>query len=112
MALAMFIALPVSVLIIYLSNNFQTRLGKSHIKAKVDAASRLQEYLLGMREIKAHNLSGARFERLREAFHRLMRESIKIEGAVGPVVMSAIGLMRAGLTLIIVVGAYLLAAAT
>ena len=108
LALAMFIALPVSALIIYLSNNFQTRLGKSHIKAKVDAASRLQEYLLGMREIKAHNLSGARFERLREAFHRLMRESIKIEGALGPVMMVAIGLIRAGLTLMIFVGAYLL----
>jgi ATP-binding cassette subfamily B protein IrtB len=109
LALAMFVALPLSVLIIYSSNNFQTRLGKSHIKAKVDAASRLQEYLLGMREIKAHNLSGVRFERLREAFHRLMRESIKIEGAVGPIVMAAIGLMRAGLTFVILAGAYLLA---
>jgi len=109
MALAMFIALPLSVLIIYLTNNFQVRLSKSHIKAKVDAASRLQEYLLGMREIKAHNLSGVRFERLRESFHRLMRESIKIEGAVGPVMMAAIGLMRAGLTLTIFTGAYLMA---
>jgi ATP-binding cassette subfamily B protein len=105
----MFIALPVSVLIIYLTNNFQVRLSKSHIKAKVDASSRLEEYLLGMREIKAHNLSGTRFERLQESFHRLMKESIKIEGAMGPVMMAAIGLMRAGLTLVIFVGAYLLA---
>jgi len=60
MALAMFIALPVSVLIVYLTNSFQVRLSHNHIKAKVDAASRLQEYLLGMREIKAHNLSGTR----------------------------------------------------
>ena len=108
LALSMFIALPVSVLIISLSNNFQARLSTAHIKAKVDAASRLQEYLLGMREIKAHNLSGPRFERLREAFHRLMRESIRIEGLIGPIVMAAIGLMRAGLTLVVVVGAYLL----
>jgi ATP-binding cassette subfamily B protein len=111
LALAMFIALPVSVLIIYLTNSFQVRLSKSHIKAKVDAASRLQEYLLGMREIKAHNLSGTRFERLRDAFHRLMKESIKIEASMGPVMMSATGLMRAGLTLVIFVGAYLLAGA-
>ena len=109
LALAMFIALPVAGLIIYSSNGFQTRLGKSHVKAKVDAASRLQEYLLGMREIKAHNLSGPRFERLREAFHRLMRESIRIEGLVGPVVMAAIGLTRAGLTLVVITGAHLLA---
>ncbi len=111
LALAMFVSLPVSVLIIYLTNHFQVRLSKSHIKAKVDAASRLQEYLLGMREIKAHNLSGPRFERLREAFHRLMKESIKIEGAMGPIMMSAIGLMRAGLTLVIFTGAYLMSGA-
>jgi ATP-binding cassette subfamily B protein len=109
MALAMFIALPVSVLIIYLTNSFQVRLSHSHIKAKVDAASRLQEYLLGMREIKAHNLSGTRFERLRLSFHRLMKESIKIEGLMGPIMMSAIGLMRAGLTLLVFTGAYLMA---
>lgn len=109
LALAMFVALPVSILIIYLTNSFQVRLSRSHIKAKVDAASRLQEYLLGMKEIKAHNLSGTRFERLRESFHRLMRESIKIEGAMGPIMMGAIGLMRAGLTLVIFTGAYLLA---
>ncbi len=109
LALAMFIALPLSILIIYLTNNFQIRISKSHIKAKVDAASRLQEYLLGMREIKAHNLSGTRFERLRESFHCLMKESIKVEGLFGPIMMSAIGLMRAGLTLVIFTGAYLLA---
>ena len=109
LALVMFIALPLAVLIIYVSNSFQLRLSRSHIKAKVDSSSRLQEYLLGMRIIKAHNLSGERFERLREAFHRLMRESIKLEGSIGPVMMCAIGLMRSGLTLIILVGAYLLA---
>ena len=109
LAVAMFVALPVAALIIYLTSGFQSRLGKTHVKAKVDAASRLQEYLLGMKEIKAHNLSGARFERLRESFHRLMRESIRLEGLMGPVVMAAIGLMWSGLTLVVFTGAYLLA---
>jgi len=108
MALAMFIALPLAILIVWLSAGLQTRLGLNHVKAKVDSASRLQEYLLGMREIKSHNLSGERFERLREAFAALMRESIKLEGGVGPVMMAAIALMRAGLTLMIFVGSYLL----
>lgn len=85
----MFIALPLAILIVWLSAG-------------------LQEYLLGMREIKSHNLSGERFERLREAFARLMRESIKIEGVVGPIMMAAIALVRAGLTLMIFVGSYLL----
>ena len=109
MALAMFIALPFSLLIVWLSNGLQLRLSQKHIEAKVDSASRLQEYLLGMREIKSHNLSGERFERLREAFARLMRESIKLEGMMGPVMMVAIAIMRSGLTLMVFLGAYLLA---
>ncbi len=108
MAVAMFISLPVSLLIVWLSTGLQLRLGKSQVKAKVDSASRLQEYLYGMREIKAHNLSGARFERLREAFERLMKESIRGEGIMGSVMMSAIAIMRSGLTLMIYTGAFLL----
>ncbi|AOT72017.1 ABC transporter ATP-binding protein [Geosporobacter ferrireducens] len=108
MAAAMFVALPFSLIIVWLSNGLQLRLGKSHVKAKVDSASRLQEYLLGMREIKSHNLSGQRFQRLQEAFARLMRESIRIEGLIGPVMMVAIALMRSGLTLMVYAGTFLL----
>ncbi|MTI55890.1 ABC transporter ATP-binding protein [Geosporobacter ferrireducens] len=108
MAAAMFVALPFSLIIVLLSNGLQLRLGKSHVKAKVDSASRLQEYLLGMREIKSHNLSGQRFQRLQEAFARLMRESIRIEGLIGPVMMVAIALMRSGLTLMVYAGTFLL----
>ncbi len=108
MALAMFVAIPVSLIIVWLSAGLQLRLGKNHVKAKVDSASRLQEYLLGMREIKAHNMGGERFERLREAFQRLMRESIRIEGIMGSVMMVAIAILRSGLTVMISVGSYLL----
>ena len=108
MALAMFIALPFAAIIVWLSNSLQMRLGTSHVKAKVDTASRFQEYLYGMREIKAHNLSGERFERLQEAFHRLMKESIRLEGLVGPVMMVAISIVRSGLTLMIITGTYLI----
>ncbi len=109
MALAMFIALPISLGIVWLSNEFQVYLGKKHVKAKVDSASRFQEYLFGMREIKAHNLSGEKFERLREAFHRLMRESIRLEGLIGPIMMVAISIMRSGLTIMILTGTFLIA---
>lgn len=109
MSLAMFIALPLSLLIVWLSSGLQNRLSKRHVQAKVDSANRLQEYLYGMREIKSHNLSGERFERLREAFERLRRESVRLEGLLGPIMMVAIAIMRAGLTLMILVGTYLLA---
>ena len=109
MAVAMFVALPFSLIVIWFSKGLQTRLSKDHIKAKVDSASRLQEYLFGIREIKAHNLSGNRFIRLQEAFYRLMKESIRIEGVLGSVMMLAISMMRSGLTLMIFAGTYLLA---
>lgn len=112
MALAMFAALPVALAVVWLSTGLQLKLGKRHVKAKVDTASRLQEYLLGMREIKSHNLSGERFTRLKEAFARLMRESIRLEGLIGPVMMVAIAIMRAGLTLMVFTGTYLLAGGT
>lgn len=108
MALAMFVAMPVSLFIVWLSAGLQRRLGEKHVKAKVDSASRLQEYLLGMREIKSHNMGGRRFERLREAFYRLMRESIRMEGSLGSVMIVAIAVLRSGLTVMVFVGAYLL----
>lgn len=108
MSIAMFISLPIAILLVWLTTEFQTRLGKKHVKAKIDAASRLQEYLFGIREIKAYNLSGKRFERLRIAFDRLMKESIRLEGLIGPIVMIAISLIRSGLTIMIFVGSYLL----
>lgn len=108
MALAMFIVMPIALIIMWSSAKLQRRMGERHIRAKVDSTSRLQEYLLGMKEIKSHNMGGERFERLREAFHRLMRESIRMEGLFGSVVMLAIAVLRSGLTVMIFVGAYLL----
>jgi len=108
MALAMFAAMPVSLLVVWLSAGLQQRLGKKHVKAKVDSASRLQEYLLGMKEIKSHNMGGERFERLREAFARLMKESIRLEGVLGSVMIVAIAVVRSGLTVMVFAGTYLL----
>jgi len=108
MALAMFITLPAAVLVTYVFRNLMTKLNRSQVEAAVDATSRLQEYLFGMREIKAHNLSGARFERLREAYERLTRASYVTEGLLCPVLMVAIGLLGAGLMVVVIVGSFML----
>ncbi|MET1249285.1 ABC transporter ATP-binding protein [Sporolactobacillus sp. STCC-11] len=107
MAVAMFIALPLAVLVVWSTDRFQEKLSKNHIEAKNVAASRLQEYLHGIREIKAHNMGGERFERLRRSFEELMRHSIRIEGLMGPILMVAIVLVRSGLPIMIFVGTYL-----
>ncbi|NQX65278.1 ABC transporter ATP-binding protein [Paenibacillus alba] len=112
MALAMFVAVPLGVLLLWLTDALQAQLSRNHVQAKNEAASRLQEYLTGIREIKAHNLGGKRFERLHLSFDRLKRASIRLEGIMGPVIMGAMLLTRSGMTIMIVVGSYLLASGT
>jgi ATP-binding cassette subfamily B protein len=112
MALAMFAALPVTLAIVLLTGKLQKRMRNVHVKAKIDAASRLQEYLLGMREIKAHRLSGERFSRLKKAFKKLMKESIRLEAGVGSVMITAVTLLRASFSVMILVGSYALVGGT
>lgn len=112
MALAMFVALPAALLIFAGSTKLLRHLGARHMRARISAGNRLQEYLYGIRVIKAHNLTGTRFERLEKSFRELMRESVRVEGWVGPLVLLAIASMRAGLTVMVLVGVYLLAGGT
>ncbi|WP_341277709.1 ABC transporter ATP-binding protein [Paenibacillus sp. FSL H8-0537] len=108
MALAMFIAVPLGALLLWLTDKLQARLSENHVQAKNEAASRLQEYLTGIREIKAHNMGGKRFERLRLSFDRLKQASIRLEAFMGPMIMGAMLLARSGMTLMIWTGSYLL----
>ena len=112
MAVAMFAALPVALVIFSGSTSIVRALGRRHMRAKIDAGNRLQEYLYGIRVIKAYNLTGTRFERLEKSFRELMRQSIRLEGWVGPFVMLAIACMRAGLTIMVLVGVHLLIGGT
>ncbi|MBY0117037.1 ABC transporter ATP-binding protein [Paenibacillus xylanexedens] len=109
MAVAMFIAVPLGVALLWLTDSIQARLSENHVRAKNEAASRLQEYLSGIREIKAHNMGGKRFERLRRSFDELKSASIRLEGIMGPMIMGAMLLARSGMTWMILVGSYLLA---
>lgn len=108
LAVALFAMIPISLLIIGLTSKFQIKLSKNHIKSKVEAANRLQEYLAGIKEIKAHGLSGDKFSRLSDSFDELRKDSIRIEGLMGPIIMAAIGLMRTGFMSMIFIGTYLL----
>ena len=97
-----------AILLVLLTSGIQRKLGSQHLRAKIDASNRLQEYLNGIRVIKAYNLTGERFVRLERSFWQLMRQSIRLEGMLGPIVLSAMACVRAGLTLMIIVGVNLL----
>ncbi|WP_339294540.1 ABC transporter ATP-binding protein [Paenibacillus sp. FSL W7-1279] len=108
LALSLFAAMPVAILLVLLTSGIQRKLGSQHIQAKIEASNRLQEYLNGIRVIKAYNLTGERFVRLDRSFRELMRQSIRLEGLLGPIVLSAIACFRAGLTLMVTAGVHLL----
>ncbi|WP_051990639.1 ABC transporter ATP-binding protein [Bacteroides pyogenes] len=108
MSVAMFIALPVSFSVLLLTSDIQRKLGQTQIAAKIRSGSRMEEYLQGIRVIKAYNMTGKKFARLREAFDQLKRANIKTEALIGPIVMLSVTLLRFGLTLMILCGTYLL----
>ena len=108
MAVAMFVALPLAVAVLLLSNIAQRKLSVRQIEAKINAGNRLEEYLQGIRVMKAYNLLGGKFERLKMAFSDLRRACIRQEALLGPFILFSVTLIRAGLTFMILCGTYLL----
>ncbi|PYI57111.1 ABC transporter ATP-binding protein [Paenibacillus flagellatus] len=108
LALSLFAALPAAILLMLLTSGIQRKLSSRHMRAKIDAGNRLQEYLNGIRVIKAYNLTGERFVRLERSFRELMRQSVRLEGVLGPIGLSATVCVRAGLTLMVMAGVHLL----
>ena len=98
--------------VLLLSTRLQNWLSQKHMRAKIDAGNRIQEYMNGIRVIKAYNLTGDRFARMESAFRSFMRESIRLEATMGPFAMVAISLIRLGLTLMIVLGVHLMIGGT
>ncbi len=108
MAVSMFAALPLALLVLWASTKRSGSLSGRQIQAKINAGNRLEEYLQGIRVMKAYNLIGDRFVRLRDAFAELRRACIRQEALLGPFVLLSITLVRAGLTMMVLCGTYLL----
>ncbi|ORX68879.1 P-loop containing nucleoside triphosphate hydrolase protein [Anaeromyces robustus] len=106
--LAAFLPFPLGLFIIILATSLQNNLSLKQLLAKVEAGNSFQEYMKGIRCIKAYNLIGSKFERLEHAFHKLMNESIKIEVVLGPIVSLSASITHSGIFFMIIVGAYLL----
>lgn len=104
LALVSALVIPVAVPFTFLSRLFLTYFGKKQQKERIAASSRMLEYVQGMRQIKAFNLTGTRFERLEKTFRRLKSYSIKLEAGGGPTILLSGFVLQGGLTLIILFG--------
>jgi ATP-binding cassette subfamily B protein len=108
MALAVFISLPVAFCIIVLSRGLQDRLSRKHVAAKLAASDRVQEYIEGVKVIRACNMDGERFAVLKNALREMLRRSIKMEVGTGVFVMGAQALLKTGIGLTVLTGTLLL----
>ncbi len=110
LTLAAALVIPMAWPAAWVSFKLIHHLGIRHQKYKVESASRMIEYIQGIRLIKAFNLGGVKFDRLEKAFRRLKTQSIKLEAGAGPTVLFASFVLNGGFTLIILFGFSLLAA--
>lgn len=112
LALVSALVIPAAIPFSFLSRAFINHFGKKHQKARIDASSRMLEYVQGMRLIKAFNLTGAKFERLEKTFRTFKSLSIKLEAGGGPTILLSGFVLHAGLALIILFGLTFLFAGT
>lgn len=112
MGIAAFITFPIALFLIYLSKNLQTKYDKRLHKSKLDAADKTQEYLEGMKIIKAFKLGGGKFEKLEQSLKNLMKSSMSLEFIVGAVTVGITLFLQMGLPLTVLVGVYLFVGGT
>lgn len=108
MALAVFITVPLAFFILWGSRKIYTRMGQKHAQAKLAASDQVQEYIEGIKVIRACNLDGEKFNALEEALRTMKALAIKMEFGTGVFVAGAQVVLQAGIGLTVLVGTTLL----
>jgi ATP-binding cassette subfamily B protein len=112
LALLAALVIPLAFPLAKISTYIIRKTGKKQQKTKVETASRMIEYVQGIKLIKAFNLGGTRFERLEIVFRRLMKDSIRLEAGSGPTMILSSFILNSGLVLITLFGLTFLFAGT
>jgi ATP-binding cassette subfamily B protein len=108
MALAVFISVPAAFCVIAASRGLQGRFSRRHVAAKLAASDRVQEYIEGIKVIRACNMDGERFAVLENALREMMRIAFRMEFGTGVLVTGAQTIVQAGIGLTVLVGTNLL----
>jgi ATP-binding cassette subfamily B protein len=108
MALALFAALPLSLGVILGGRQIQAKLGERRVQAKLNVSDQVQEYLDGIKVVKAFGLSGEKSRVLEIALRSMMFEAIKFEGITGTAITLAMMILQVGLGLVTLIGVLLL----
>jgi len=108
LALAVFCTVPVAVLIILGSKGLQNKLSRKHVEAKLKASDQVQEYLEGIKVIKACGLDGDKFAALDNALRNMKKMAIQMEFGTGIFVTGAQIIVQSGVGLTVFIGTHLL----
>ncbi len=108
MTLSLLFVLPISMGVIYLSRKIQKKFGERHVKAKLNVSKQIQEYLDGIKVVKAFGLSGEKSAALKGALKQMMKEAITFEAIAGSFVTLSSIVLQVGIGVVILVGVNLL----
>lgn len=112
MGIAMFCGFPIAIVLMLGMRNLERKLDERLAASRIEQASKLQEYLYGMRIIKAYNMQGKNFGKLKSACTDYRDACIRLESGIGPLNFVATALLRLGLPLMTIVGVFLISGGT
>lgn len=110
MAGAIFCTLPLALLIVIIGKQIEKHWAEKHVQAKLAVSDQVQEYLDGIKIVKAFGLSGEKFKSLDKSLKNMMWAAIKFEGIGGIFVTLSVMVLQVGLGIVVLVGAKLMIA--
>ena len=108
LSLSIFFSVPLAFGTIYIAKLINDRLGEKFSSKKLKASSEVQQYIDGMKVIKACNLNGEKAEKLKKALKDLKSMSIKYEFITGTFITSGQVFLQLGIGVVVLVGVGLL----
>ena len=108
MGLAMFGMLPVCALLMLMVARVKEKHSSRVMEAKAHAATQINEYLRGMKDLKAYHRTGEGFDTLKKAMGNLRDESLKDEAVAGSLSNLCASLVRFIVPVTVAAGMYLL----
>jgi ATP-binding cassette subfamily B protein len=108
MSAALFAALPVAFGLILLTKGIQKKFGERHVRAKLGVSEQVQEYLEGIKVIRAFGMAGEKSEALESALRRMMRDAVFFEGTAGIFATLAMMILQADIGIVTLIGVTLL----
>lgn len=108
MAAAIFSILPICAILMLQIAKLKEKHSRQVMEAKERAATQLNEYLHGMKDLKAYHRAGDGFDALKNAFADLRKESLRDEAVAGSLSTLCASLVKFVVPVTAAVGLYLL----